>query len=157
MGIGKIGRPNLTFVRQFRFLLEGDHLENWFHHSLNVLWHKNTIQLWSYEVLDNGIIPIHEWVKDMQNNKYPDESLTLITLDGMGNEIYRKKFHNLKIHHQENRFNYEKNDVVTYYMEIHYEKITDETPLKNQIDVKDIKKTNDITFVHHLNSKFGIK
>lgn len=154
MSLGKLGEPNLIFVRQFRFILQSEHLSESFNHSVKIDWLNKKITFWTYEVVLEGKIPIHEWVTEMQQGKYPEEILTLRTFDGLGNEIYQRSFHNLKISAGESNFNYEKSDVVLCEVNISFEKVTEETPLKNELDIKEIKKTNDnLTHVHHLNGK----
>jgi hypothetical protein len=152
MGIGEIGDPNLVFVRQFRFMIWGEHLSEAYNYSVHINWSKKQIRLATYEVFLDGSIPIHDWADAMESGKYPKESLTFITLDGCGVELYRKVFTGLEIVERENKFDYSKSEVTMHEILLTY------ADCKNKAIKKDIHKTRqELTAVDHLNAKLHIK
>ncbi len=121
MGIGNLGLPGLVFVRQYRFLISGEHLGDDFNFSVHIDYVKKIIKIAAYEVIDDGVIPIHEWADGMEAGKYLDETLLLVTLDGCGKELYRRRFWGLDITGRENAFNYSSSDVTTHEVTLRYE------------------------------------
>lgn len=151
MGIGELGEPGLVFIRQFRFLIDSQHLSSAFNHSVHIDWSNKMIRLTVYEVFKDGVIPVHQWADAMEKGEYPNESFNLMTLDGCGNEIYKKRFTGLTIRNRSNEFSYEKSDVSFHTMLISYDECHDEPTSKNK--TTEIKKTNDAAPINHLNAK----
>lgn len=152
MGIGKLGDPQITFLRKFRFTLSGEHLDEDFNHSVTVDWLRQTIKLLAYEVYIDGKIPIWEWADAMQQRKHPDESLTLTAYNGMGTSIYRKKLEGLELIGRENKFDYSSSDAVFHEVTLQYNKVSD----LQSVVKKDIK-DEDLLPVNHLNAKIWVK
>lgn len=98
MGLGQLASNEITFVRQFRFLFSFDHMGADFNYSINFDRVKKEIKIRNYEVARaDGSLPYQEWIDAMLNGDYPDETLTLTTYDGCGNEIYKRQFTGLSI------------------------------------------------------------
>lgn len=105
MGMGKLGDSEMVFVRKFRFLLSGEHLEPWYMNSAKYDLVMRVLEIRGYEIATpEGVVPINNWVEDMLGGKYPNETLTLITLDGCGNELYKRTFKGLKLLNVKNSF-----------------------------------------------------
>jgi hypothetical protein len=113
---------NIVFTRQFRFLLEFDHMGPHFIHSVE--WHpfSSIIRFKSYEVVMDGKVPIHEWAQDIYEGKLPDETGHLTALDGEGHAIYRRKFSGFKIISGGNSFDVGVNEPVLFNVSIKYQK-----------------------------------
>src|ERR1700678_461789 len=98
-----------TFVRQFRFLLSGEHLDDAYTKSMKVNYIKKTIKLKAYEISvpqkEGGTcVPVIRWADAIQAGQHPNETLLLVTLDGCGDEIYRRRFSGLKIVNRKHEF-----------------------------------------------------
>lgn len=122
MGMGKLARPEMVFVRKFRFILSSENLDNWFVHSLDLDLYNNQLTIRFYEIWDNGVIHAHKWADAMQKREYPDEKLTLLALDGCGTELYKRVFSGLQINGRKNSFNYDSSDVSYTEVSLHYDK-----------------------------------
>lgn len=151
MGLGELGGPDMRFVRKFRFLISGDHLSNLFIFSAHISWIGKKIQLTVYEAYKDGNgIEIHNWADAMEENKYPDESMILTTLDGCGMEIYKRKFSGLKILERENNFDYSDSDISTHIVTLSYEKY-EKLPVDTEIKTE--MKKEPLAQVDHLNGR----
>lgn len=88
MGLGLLSSPELIFVRQFRFTLGNEYLNENFVKSVNFDFKNQTMNIEIYEVYHNEKINIHEWLaRDLSKEK-----LIFTTYDGCGNVLYRYIF-----------------------------------------------------------------
>jgi hypothetical protein len=155
MGLGELGKPELVFARRFRFILKAEHLKEDFVHSLEVDLKEKLIVVNIYEIIeDNNTINAHEWADNMQEGNYPDETLTLLVLDGAGNELYTRKFYDLKLIGRKNWFDYDKSDaslteLLLYYKRAEY---TGPTDVKHKWH-ENVETTTEI---NHLNTKMWV-
>ena len=125
MGIGTegIGDTNTIFVRKFRWIISGDHLEEWWIKSVDIDWEKKKIQLQIREAwLPPGKIATLEWIEGMRQKKWPKESMSLTTFDGCGNELYEYTFDGLKLIEDKSDFDYDSSDVSERHITISYSK-----------------------------------
>ena len=129
MGLGELGRPDLTFARSFRFTLESklvSHLES-FVKVVKPKFVDKTLYFEVYEVSVkyDGVVfceQVYDWVNSMY--KETDEELTLTTYDGCGNSLYEFKFYGLKtIKHDFNDFDYSSSDVLMQKVLLSYDKV----------------------------------
>lgn len=101
----------LEFVRKFRFIIYGEHLASTFNRGAEIDWLGKTLKLSAYEVFADGCVPIIDWATAMQENKYPDETLTLVALDTYGKQIYAYRFSGLVMVSRTNSFEYSSSDI----------------------------------------------
>lgn len=109
MGLGKLGDPSITFVRQFRWTLEGDGLPEQWAQKVKIDFKNKKIYVELIEAVDNtkDDIDIHKWLEKDLNK----ESLTFTTYDGCGYEIYRYVFTNFHLNNNYSEFDYANSDV----------------------------------------------
>lgn len=120
MDLGKLANPEMVFVRNFRFIISGENLDNYFVHSVDIDLYNNQLMIRIYEVWDNGVVSAHKWADAMQKREYPDEKLTLVALDGCGTELYKRVFTGLQVNGRKNSFNYDSSDVSFTEVSLHY-------------------------------------
>lgn len=129
MGIGELGRQDLTFARSFRFLLSSKlvkPLEN-FIKFVKPNFIDKTLYFEVYEVIIkyDGIVfceQVYDWVNSMYNEI--DEELTLTTFDGCGVPLYEFKFYGLKTkQHDFSDFDYSVSDVLCQKILLSYDKL----------------------------------
>ena len=137
MGLGKIGSVGIVFNRQYRFLISGEHLPKDYNKKVEVFispnWGERRLILTSYDlsVEENGTMknPAWDWAQDMLDKKYPDETLTLITLDGVGKQTSITKFENLRMLSVESVCDYDSSDAVHQKMTLSFGKYHRESAL----------------------------
>ena len=151
MGIGELGNPSTVFVREFRFIIKGKYLSESFNKSVSFDYTGKRIFLQIYEVCKEGEIHAHTWADGVENGQYQDEELQLITFDGSGEELYSKKFYNLKVVHRRTRFDYSSNEVGTHEVILSYEKY-ENVPVESTIHKTQPRKTH----IDHLNARMHI-
>jgi hypothetical protein len=152
MGIGKLGGHEIVFVRQFRFLLSGEHLEAWYTKAATFDVVSKLLEIKAYEVTDGtGKVFINNWVEAMVRKEYPDETLTLLTLDGCGNEIYKRVFKGLSIVSTKNVFDMESSDEGNTNVTIRFESCEYEDCLNGKHEHCD--PSHSTVEINHLNAK----
>lgn len=155
MGIGPLGNPEIIFVRKFRFILEGKYLQGQWNKAVDVQWTNHTIIIRAYEVIVDGIVPIHEWADAMEKGKYLDEELTLTTYSGVGEPLYCYKFTNPHIFNRENNYDYSVSDECNHEVHLSYE-TCEKIPVKNDSKWVEPKNVEELE-VNHLNAKIWVK
>jgi hypothetical protein len=150
MGLGKLGNPDLTFVRKFRWTLKGKYLNEWYNKSVNLDYSIKLLTFSTYEVYEkDGKIAIHEWADRMESGEYQDEELLFVTYDGCGNELYARKFTGLKVTNRNNHFDYADSDASMHRVVVTYDQC-EVIPVTDQKHFPVIDKETEINF---LNSK----
>jgi len=124
MGVGKLASQEITFVRKFRFLIAGQHLDCHWTKKAHIDWTNKFIALETYEVYEDGKIPVLDWVEAIENKTYPDEKLALTTFDGIGRKLYCYEFEGLVIVQRTNNFDMANSDEVTQMINMAFTKAT---------------------------------
>lgn len=123
MGIGKLGNSSLIFVRQFRFNLKGEHLDENCVKGCSFDLVTKTITIDGYEWFEkNGDVPIETWANGMQTGQWPTETLTLVTYDGCGEPIYEYVFETLTLQNRQLKFDYSTSDESTQKIVLSFKK-----------------------------------
>lgn len=157
MSIGPVGDPSITFVREFRFTLAGEHLSEAFNTSVDVDWGNKTINLAAYEAITPQGIHIHNWCDAMERGEYPDETLVLTTYDGCGKALYQFHFKKLVVRGRRNSFDYANSEVSLHRVNISFEESVKEiTNLSCDRDPT-IKDDRPLAEINHLNAKCWTK
>jgi hypothetical protein len=123
MGIGKIGAPEIVFVRKFRWTLEGWTLEGgtslseYFTKWVKFDYVKKEIEFEYYEVVEDDIA-IQRWVEETDFSK---EKLVFTTYDGCGVPLYEYQFNDLKLLSDTSDFDYESSDCSARKIRVSYE------------------------------------
>lgn len=125
MGLGELGSAKNTFVREFRFLFWFDHMGPEFNHSVTFDRVKREIKFKNYEICRDGKVLIQDWIDAMINGAFLNETMTLATYDGCGQELYRKKFTGLKIKACVSAFNCESSECAMPEVCLSYETYKD--------------------------------
>ncbi len=154
MGLGNLGKTDLIFARQFRFIIGSEHLSEHYNLSVHIDWIKKNIILDVYEVVEDGKVPIHDWADAMERGDYHDESLNLVVFDGCGAELYGYKFHDLKITGRENYFSYESSNISLHKVTLSFGKSEKTNVTYNMHAVMENKPMAEF---HHLNEKSWVK
>lgn len=149
MGLGKLAKPEIVFVRKFRFILGSVNFDPHCIYSLEIDWTAKSILISAYEYILDGLIPIHEWADAMEAGNYPEETLTLITVDGCGLELYRRVFKGLKIQRRKNTFNYNTSDVSTHDIILTYDEMEKQAVQEEKHETSEPKEVE----INHLNAK----
>lgn len=155
MGLGSLGRPDIIFLRKFRFTLEGEHLKEDYNYSVRVDWFRQIIKFSAYEVFtpEEGI-HIWNWADAMQKGEFPKETLTLKAYDGCGAVLFAKKFSGLEIISRENNFDYSSSEAVMHELTLQYQAVTN---LKTG-DVEKPAAVEEVPLqVNHLNERIWVK
>lgn len=120
MGIGKIGRPNTVFVRNFRWTLQGTNISEHYMKCVKFDYCKHEIEFECYEIVagDSEDIEIQQW---LENTDFSTEIMTFTTYDGCGISLYEYKFNDLKLLSDTSDFDYANSDASTRKVKIHYE------------------------------------
>ena len=152
MGLGELGSPTNTFVREFRFLFSFDHMGPEFNHSITFDRVKKEIKFKNYEIYrSDGRILIQDWVDSMINGAFPDETMFLSTFDGCGKELYRKRFTGLKVKACVNSFNCSSSECAMPEVCLSYETYKD-VPVGNELHPTKAKEIQ----IDHLNGRSWI-
>lgn len=116
---------------------------------MEIDWTAKSILISAYEYILDGLITIHEWADAMEAGKYPDETLTLITLDGCGKELYRRVFKGLRIKQRKNTFNYDTSDVSTHDIILTYDELEKQPAQEEKHETGEPREVE----INHLNAK----
>lgn len=134
MGIGKIGDPEITFARCFRFELLSELLQDLEAYVTKVVpnFSNGTLYVEVYEIVDDNDFAqkLHEWIYKLEAEKV-EEVLTLTTYDGCGAPLYEMKFDKIKVvEHTMNAFDYAKSDVMKQQLLLTFENTTRKSLIK---------------------------
>ena len=159
MGLGELGSGKNTFVREFRFLFWFDHMGPEFNHSVTFDRVKKEIKFKNYEISKDGKILIQDWIDAMINGAFPDETMTLATYDGCGQELYRKKFTGLKVKACVNTFNCGSSECAMPEVTLSYKTYKDAPTgtddwILSEDGLKLVKKKVKPIQIDHLNGRF---
>jgi nucleoid-associated protein YejK len=152
MGIGALGTTSLVFVRKFRFILSSEHLSSDWIRNLTIDWRAKNLLIEAYEVFTEDIVPIRKWAKEMEEGKYENESFTFVTLDGLGNELYKYRFEGLRIFGKFNHFDYAASDKSVLELHVSFRSYTELPPEQGKYPVDNARPLE----VNHLNEKIVI-
>lgn len=121
MGIGKLNNPNLTFVRKFRWTLEGDNLPEYLIKDIAFNFSKQSIKFNAYETVIAGDsdVTIHKWIAQDLAGKH----LSFTVYDGCGVALYGYKFHDLILVSDKCDFDYAKSDISCRKLKVRYGKV----------------------------------
>jgi hypothetical protein len=104
MGIGKLGEPAMTFVRQFRWVMTTSGVPEHLMNKVDFDFVSKTISLHCIEVIapEDTDVLIDNWLeKDLTQ-----ENLVFTTYDGLGTPLYEMKFNNLTLLEDKASFDY---------------------------------------------------
>lgn len=135
--IPPLGNNTMLFVRQFRYTICSEHLGDWNSCKVDVDWFNKSLIITAYELwvapdatrannpptlnpYEVNCVPAVRWATDMQDKKYPDESLYLATYDGCGNMLYGSRFTGLNITGRNSTYDYESTDAARHKITISY-------------------------------------
>jgi hypothetical protein len=153
MGIGSLGSPSITFVRQFRWTLGSPTLPEGFVRSVNFDFVKKHLHLEYIEVYSPDFTgePLQDWL----DGPYQQDILTFTTYDGCGKALYEQFFTGLEVVADTASFDYSVSDVSVRKLTIKY----DNTRRKNVIafprDPEVIKDARNVS-LDYLNSKLTV-
>lgn len=121
MGIGKIGSPEITFVRKFRWTLKGTNLEEHFLKNVKFDFKQQRMEIEAYEiVIKDEDINIHTWLE----SDLSKEQLVFTTYDGYGFPIYSYIFTNLDVQADTASFDYSSSAESTRKIALKYGAVT---------------------------------
>ena len=170
MGIGLLGRPDLLFVRKFRWTLEGTSLPESFAINVKIDYFNKTLTFSYYDVvLGNQGMHALKWASKVANRENPKEELVFKTFDGLGRVLYQVVFSDLRIVGHTSDFDYSSSEAATQNIIVNFRQadaklfcnladfqsqpaISDHK-FKNPASIKRKRKTTEI---NHLNVKAWI-
>lgn len=119
MGLGVLGDPSITFVRKFRWTMQGLGLPEHFMKKVAFDFAAKTINLEAYEiVLSNAEdIDIQRWLESNLNR----EELFFTTYDGCGTPLYQYVFSDLTLLSDKADFDYASSEESTRKVSLKYE------------------------------------
>jgi len=154
MGMGDLGKPEMVFVRKFRWTLKGKYLSEMFNKSVGINYYHKHLTIGIIEVYEKGgsdKTHAHAWAELLESGEC-DEELVFTTFDGCGKELYAKKFSGLKIKNRYNRFDYSDNEEAVHEVSVSYDSCED-VPTTEEVHPTESREV----WVDHLNAKMTIK
>ncbi len=144
MGIGEIGRTDLTIVRQFRWTFGNELLTEHFMKSVNFDFVNQIIHFESYEIAENGKdIGVQKWIEE----RSWDETLVFTTYDGCGQALYTYKFSETQIISDSSSFDYESSEASVRKISVKYVSIEREFHLKETVN--EINEEHSVIYVEN--------
>lgn len=135
MGLGPLASPSLTFVREFRWTIEGKYLKEHFVKNVKFDFKAKTVQLGIYEAVIDDEINGHEWI---DRSHRQEKELVFTTYDGCGNSLYSYTLSVINIIGDEINFNYDSSDVATRIVTIKYDYIQRKCLVTKKGEVKTV-------------------
>ena len=119
MGLGRLAAPTLQFVQRFRWTLESEGLDHTLVNKAKVHFRAKIIEFECFEFVMKGEerkVEVQDWSEEDIGKK----DLILTTYDGMGNEIYRYVFSNLKFGGESTEYDYSESGPVLRKFQVKY-------------------------------------
>ncbi len=125
MGMGEMGNSATDFCRKSRWLLSADNLPASFGNKAKFNYIEKTIEFEYFDVMSNiGSAHALVWANRMRQGLMPHETMTFISLDGCGFEVYRMDFDRLTLlSHESCDFDYDSSDVAYQKIKVSYEDV----------------------------------
>ncbi len=158
MGLGDLGKPDMIFVREFRWILKGKYLSEMFNKTVGVDYYNRRLLVSIYEVYESATeaqgkkTHAHAWADRLESGEWNDEELVLITFDGCGNELYAKRFSGLEVKGRQNKFDYSSSEAAAHEVLLSYKSCEDVNTTKDVHPTKPKKAQID-----HLNARLFIE
>lgn len=117
MGIGPAGRPDIIFVRKFRWTLHSESLVEYFFTKASLDFCEKTIKFSCMEAyFQKDTLSIVQWLE----KNISDEKLYFTTYDGCGSTLYQYSFTGLTLIGNKLKFNYKDSSLSERKVKLHF-------------------------------------
>jgi hypothetical protein len=133
MGVGKLGDPDSLFIRECRWTLESNTLDQHYAKKVDFDFCNGKVYVEVMELVFPGddSMQVHDWIDSLKDNQ---QSVVFTTYDGCGNPIYRYTLSKLAVYEDRASFDYASSEVASRKLLLHYGTLKREFLLKRKHD-----------------------